>query len=112
MAVEIESRALSASCLGAQSKFARLLGTMQYTWITYLPATAASLGFDGLISDTSRQCDSYEISGNIISNSRGRGILTKSSNGLIANNIITNVKFYGIVLGESMHIMLVFNSRP
>jgi hypothetical protein len=62
------------------------------------PASMNRLRFDDGASSPSNNGDGFAFVNNTIGNLRGRGVLCKSSNGVIAHNRFFNLKGFGIIM--------------
>lgn len=59
---------------------------------------ASALAFDDLIAPRSQVGSGYVVTGNTLANNRGRGMILKGSNGLVADNTIAVTRFTGILV--------------
>lgn len=59
---------------------------------------ASTLAFDDLIAPRSQVGSGYVITGNTLANNRGRGMILKGSNGLVADNTVAVNRFTGILV--------------
>ena len=59
---------------------------------------ASALAFDDLIAPRSQVGSGYVVTGNTLANNRGRGMILKGSNGLVADNTIAVNRFTGILV--------------
>ena len=62
------------------------------------PSSMNRLRFGDAVSSPSNNGDGFAYVNNTIGNLRGRGILCKSSNGVIAHNRMFNLKGFGIIM--------------
>lgn len=68
------------------------------------PAGMAAVGWDTLVTSPSNQGDGFAVINNTLGNLRGRGVLCKSSYGVIAGNRMFNLKGFGVQAAPELYI--------
>ena len=72
---------------------------------------ASALAFDDLIAPRSQVGSGYVITGNTLANNRGRGMILKGSNGLVADNTIAVNRFTGILVSNPLRCSPLLQER-
>ncbi len=60
-------------------------------------------GFDTIVTSPSNNGDGFAVLNNTIGNLRGRGVLAKSSNGVIAGNRMFNLKGFAVQAAPELY---------
>ena len=63
----------------------------------------AGVGRDTIVTSPSNNGDGFAVLGNTLGNLRGRGVLCKSSNGMIAGNRMFNLKGFGVQAAPELY---------
>ncbi|KAK9826470.1 hypothetical protein WJX81_002682 [Elliptochloris bilobata] len=95
--IEAPAGAPAASTTLPRLDFAK--ATFYYVTVQEVPPQWANLlTFDCFIAPRNKVGSGYVISGNTVTNNRGRGMILKGSSGLVLNNQITINRFTGIMV--------------